>query len=504
MKLLHQLKALRPYPTRLGLFWLLLCLGLGGTLVQAKDPNRVGLVIADGETVVTRCVEFTEDEISGYDVLARSGLEFNAEVTGGMGAAICRLDGKGCSYPAEDCFCECQSNLCIFWSYWHLNGNDWEFSALGVSNRKVSHGQVEGWAWGEGSPGGEGAKPPVIPFAEICTTPPTATNTPTPTYTPQPTATPTPEPTSTPTSVATPLIHHFSADQITITAGQSVQLSWDLSNAEAAFLRYNDQEEGVVAPGSKIVSPTASTVYTLIAKKQGSENRVEVRITVNQPPTPTSTATATATAAAPPTTAPAQVAATPMLAPTAPPSPTLTAVTEQGVTITATLVPEPIINFSAASTMLPSGSCTTLQWEVQQANVAFIDNSPVALQGVQEVCPAQTQTFRLRAVYPGGETLTELILTVATPTVPMTNAQIEQPSATAVAAVVSPATQVATPVEPSRGTAATDSTANPSMSIWWIGAVIVVTGLFVVAPLALITVGLIVWSFKGNRRRRPR
>ncbi|RLC66222.1 MAG: hypothetical protein DRI48_05180, partial [Chloroflexi bacterium] len=42
---------------------------------QAQSPNRVGLVVRFGDgSLVTRCVEFSEPEISGYDVLTRSGL----------------------------------------------------------------------------------------------------------------------------------------------------------------------------------------------------------------------------------------------------------------------------------------------------------------------------------------------------------------------------------------------------------------------------------------------
>jgi hypothetical protein len=99
-------------------------------------------------------------------------------------------------------------------------------------------------------------------------------------------ATATPPPTETPAQLK-PTIFSFTADRYTIAPGETVALSWDLANAQAAFLRYNDTEEGVVAPGNKIVSPTGDTVYTLVARNEAGETRAEVTIKVSgAPPTP--------------------------------------------------------------------------------------------------------------------------------------------------------------------------------------------------------------------------
>ncbi len=109
-----------------------------------------------------------------------------------------------------------------------------------------------------------------------------------------PTATPTTPPTPTATAqppvVVTvevpvaeahkPTIYHFSADRYTITTGESVTLSWDLANAQAAYLRHFDIMEGVVAPGSRVVSPAVTTVYTLIATNATGETMVQLTITV--------------------------------------------------------------------------------------------------------------------------------------------------------------------------------------------------------------------------------
>jgi hypothetical protein len=441
---------------------------------------------------VTRCVEFSEDEINGYEVLQHSGLDLNVDVSSSMGAAICRLDGEGCTYPEEECFCQCQGSPCIFWSYWHLDGDSWVFSNLGASNYKVSHGQVEGWAWGEGSSDGDGIKPPVRKFEEICEVPPTNTPTATPTHTSQPTdtptSTPTPKPTNTPEPKEKPVIHHFSANQTTIAAGQSVQLSWDLSGAEAAYLRYNGIEEGVIAPGSKTVSPTESIVYTLVTKNEGGETTAQVTVTVDDVPAPSTS--------------------------TPPPAPTATPATAaaSSVSSSATSIPEPVINFTAASLTLPQGACTNVQWSVQQAETLFLDDNPVEMQGTQQACPTQSQTFRLRAVYPGGEKVAELTLTVTDAQVPPTGppspavivseAEIQTTlfPATPAAVVVSPAAEAGTPAGPRRFTVPTESGDSNSTGIWWAGAAVAALGLFVIVPVALIVMGWIVWWLKGKNR----
>ena len=106
---------------------------------------------------------------------------------------------------------------------------------------------------------------------------------------PPPTLTPTPLPTSTPVPPATPThtavprrptIYSFTADRYTIDPGQSVVLRWDLADAEFAYLRYGDAEEGVVAPGNKMVNPSSTTTYMLVAGNAAGETTAQLIITV--------------------------------------------------------------------------------------------------------------------------------------------------------------------------------------------------------------------------------
>ncbi len=231
--------------------------------VGAQSPNRVGLVVqfGDGRTI-TRCVEFTEAEISGYDVLARSGLSVIASASSGIGTAICQIEGEGC--PAENCFCKCRGATCTYWSYWHLDGAAWRYSNLGASNYRVGNGQVEGWRWGNESP------PPVIPFDQICAPP--ATSTPL-----LPTATPTPLP---PTATSTPL-----PPTATPT---SLPKSFDLaSTATLTVTPERMQPTGVASP-TVTLSMTPLPAHTPVSSPTAS-------LTPTSTPTGTSTPTATPT-----------------------------------------------------------------------------------------------------------------------------------------------------------------------------------------------------------------
>jgi hypothetical protein len=96
-----------------------------------------------------------------------------------------------------------------------------------------------------------------------------------------PTATPTPTAWPTPTPIAMqPVIYFFEADRTDINLGESVTLRWDLAHAEAAYLRYNGVEEGVVAPGTKTVVPGGTTIYTLVARNAVGATTAELAITV--------------------------------------------------------------------------------------------------------------------------------------------------------------------------------------------------------------------------------
>lgn len=76
-----------------------------------------------------------------------------------------------------------------------------------------------------------------------------------------------------------PQIHYFQANKQNITTGENVLLSWDLDNAQAAYL-YPGGEAGVVAPASLQVNPTQTTTYRLVAQNQYGEVEAQVTVTI--------------------------------------------------------------------------------------------------------------------------------------------------------------------------------------------------------------------------------
>ncbi|MCL4863123.1 MAG: hypothetical protein KJZ93_27205 [Caldilineaceae bacterium] len=357
-----------------------LCWLMGAASARAQTGNQAALVVVHGDgRVVTRCVEFGEPQVSGYDLLQRSGLDLNIEVSG-MGAAICRIDHEGCTYPQESCFCRAEGDTYTYWSYWHLTETGWSYSQLGASNRQVLPGAVEGWVWGTGA---AGSAPAAVTFADVCapaTATPTATplpsETPSPTPsltpvpatatamvtetpTPLPTATPsptqfapptatwTPPPTPTETGTATPApprIELFSADRATLEAGQTTRLNWFVREADQLFLQGNGAEQPVGSVGSLEVQPAQTTTYLLIARNLAGEVSAAVTVMVNPAPmvvditpsptpfsivtaTVTATATSTVEIAMAPATAPPQPAVIPSPTPITAPPPTVVEVT---------------------------------------------------------------------------------------------------------------------------------------------------------------------------------
>lgn len=132
--------------------------------LHAQGPHRAGLVVQFGDgAVVTRCISFSEDEISGEELLRRSGLTVLFDYTSGLGARVCKIESEGCDVPAEDCWCRCQGMPCQYWAYFYVSDGVWRYSGLGGSNRTVYDGDIEGWVWGDGR-----TTPPLFSLDDIC------------------------------------------------------------------------------------------------------------------------------------------------------------------------------------------------------------------------------------------------------------------------------------------------------------------------------------------------
>ncbi len=148
---------------------------------QEPEPHRAGVIVLHGDgSVISACVTFAEESISGAELLRRSGMEVVLGAYGGLGYGVCTIGDEGCA-AGQDCFCQCRSSPCAYWVYSHRNPDDsWAISGSGASGWQVRDGDVDGWVWGDGS-----TAPPTVTFEQVC--PPDTTTDPpaTPTSAPQ-------------------------------------------------------------------------------------------------------------------------------------------------------------------------------------------------------------------------------------------------------------------------------------------------------------------------------
>lgn len=137
---------------------LLAALRLQPPSTSADELNHAGLIIRDAEGRLTYAwVPFSEDEISGVELLRASGIPIVTVGFGALGEAVCSIDGQGCGMS------ECRRNVCQasaadapYWQYFQQDPEHpavWRWLALGASASKVHDGDVYGWSWTAGEPG---------------------------------------------------------------------------------------------------------------------------------------------------------------------------------------------------------------------------------------------------------------------------------------------------------------------------------------------------------------
>ncbi len=305
---------------------IILILGfLAGQALAASGAHKAGLVIRYGNGhVETYCVSFDAPAITGVDLLQRAGVHVVVDPTSSFGQAVCKIKGEGCDYPLDDCFCQCQNlgQTCTYWAYYHLKAGQWVYSGEGAGTYKVHDGDVEGWAWGQGS-AGSGVEPPLISFDQICgsstspipsptPTPPKPSPSPLPTASPTRTSTPTPTPCAgghcapspTPSPPRSPLRYTFTVDRSQIQVGTCATLRWDVIGADVLLLERSEQKFPIAKRGEMRVCPSATTTYTLVMQR-GTERRTARLVLAVL-----SAATSTPTSALEPTRTPAPTVAT--------------------------------------------------------------------------------------------------------------------------------------------------------------------------------------------------
>jgi hypothetical protein len=159
-------------------------LGVGVALVAAcltgcqpatlTEPGQAGLVVR-GPSGVTRqaCVPLTGKETNGENLLLATGWDVTLDASNTMGSIICSIEGEGCDYPAEKCFCQCSAlGSCSYWAYFTMSQDgQWVYSPLGPRAQPVLDEDLHAWVWVSGTssaPGAQQALLPSVRFSDVC------------------------------------------------------------------------------------------------------------------------------------------------------------------------------------------------------------------------------------------------------------------------------------------------------------------------------------------------
>jgi len=152
----------------------------------AAGSNHAAVVVEHGDgSVVTRCVAFDTDSISGDELLNRSGLAWSAQTFGSFGDAVCALDGE----PAQ--YVECLGKDRYWAVFVARTGGSWQLASVGISTMTLHDGDAEGFRYVPAS----GVPTAPVSAAGVClATAATPTATPTATSMAPPSTTPTRRP----------------------------------------------------------------------------------------------------------------------------------------------------------------------------------------------------------------------------------------------------------------------------------------------------------------------
>jgi hypothetical protein len=141
----------------------------------AAGSNHAAVVVEHGGgSVVTRCVAFDANQITGEQLLNSSGIPWSGQTFGGFGDAVCAIDGEPVSYV--DCLGKDR-----YWAVFVARaGGSWQLANEGISTLTLGDGDAEGFRYvpASGIPAA-----PVSASGACAAAAPTLTATPTPTAT---------------------------------------------------------------------------------------------------------------------------------------------------------------------------------------------------------------------------------------------------------------------------------------------------------------------------------
>jgi hypothetical protein len=107
------------------------------------------LVAASDGSFSSTCVSFEGSEISGQDLLRRSGFEVIVDSGNALGTLVCSIGGEGCRFPDEPCLCRCRGvGPCSYWAYFNWTSeNGWIYAVQGARLRQLQDGDLDAWIW---------------------------------------------------------------------------------------------------------------------------------------------------------------------------------------------------------------------------------------------------------------------------------------------------------------------------------------------------------------------
>jgi hypothetical protein len=138
--------------------------GAGGAVAD-DGLNHAGVVVRHGDGRITYAyVAFPEERLTGIELLARTGIEQITLPFGGLGAAVCQLEGEGCDVTVcRRRVCQGPSDDDPYWRYFRREPSGvWRPLALGASATEVHDGDIDGWSWTDDEP-----RLPAVSLAEI-------------------------------------------------------------------------------------------------------------------------------------------------------------------------------------------------------------------------------------------------------------------------------------------------------------------------------------------------
>jgi hypothetical protein len=208
--------------------------------------HRVGLIVEhsaswSGGTILTRCVQFAGDAISGLSLLELAGVNSGQPPQvydwGGGALTVCQIAGEPATVPSR-CFGPISGPN---WSDWSVVSGQWLRRPTGVTGYTVHDGDVEGWTYTSGF----GSRPPAVSFQQVCAAPvqrpapavATPRPAPTPSASSSATASPSvialpPSPTPAPTPKPRPSASPSAAEPLGVLAGSLLVLAgltaWNL------------------------------------------------------------------------------------------------------------------------------------------------------------------------------------------------------------------------------------------------------------------------------------